>query len=83
MGMGALCPKLDDSFYDTNRWFVWRIQELEVKEALRKMKGGRPLAPMMSTLRCGDAFGDMATWLTIIQPYFGSNKMPEERRKVC
>jgi hypothetical protein len=24
--------KLNDSFDDTNRWFVWRIQECEVKK---------------------------------------------------
>jgi hypothetical protein len=30
--------KLDDSFDDTNRRFVQRIQEYEVKEALKRIK---------------------------------------------
>ena len=33
----------DDSFDDTKRGFVWRIQELEVKKALKRMKGGKAL----------------------------------------
>jgi hypothetical protein len=36
--------ELDDSI-DTNRRFVWRIQESEVKEALKKMKKGKALGP--------------------------------------
>ena len=34
-------PELDDSFDDTNMQFVQRIQELEVKEALKMMKAGK------------------------------------------
>jgi DNA-binding phage protein len=30
--------RLDDSFNDTNRQFVWRIQVSEVKEVLKRMK---------------------------------------------
>jgi transcriptional antiterminator len=30
--------ELDNSFDDTNRWFVRRIQESDVKEALKMMK---------------------------------------------
>jgi hypothetical protein len=36
--------ELDDSI-DTNRRFVRRIQESEVKEALKKMKTGKALGP--------------------------------------
>ena len=35
--------QLDDSFDDTNRRFVHMIQESEVKEALKKMKGGKAM----------------------------------------
>ena len=35
--------QLDDSFNDTNRRFVWRIQESEVREALKRMKGGKAM----------------------------------------
>ena len=46
--------KLDDSFDDTNRSFVRRIQESEVREALKRMKRGKT---MVSQSRCGDASG--------------------------
>jgi hypothetical protein len=36
--------ELDDSI-DTNRRFVWRIQESEVNEALKKMKTDKALGP--------------------------------------
>jgi 23S rRNA pseudoU1915 N3-methylase RlmH len=37
--------ELDDSFNDTNRRFVQRIQESEVKEVLKRMKGGKTMVP--------------------------------------
>ncbi|AQK42962.1 hypothetical protein ZEAMMB73_Zm00001d025104 [Zea mays] len=37
--------QLDDSFDDLNRCFVRMIQESEVKEALKRMKGGKAMAP--------------------------------------
>jgi hypothetical protein len=40
--------QLDDSFDDLNRCFVCRIQESEVKEALKRMKGARRWARMVS-----------------------------------
>jgi hypothetical protein len=45
---------LDDSFSDTNRGFIRRTQETEVKEALEKDK-----RLMMSPLKCRDA---LETW---------------------
>ena len=36
---------LDDSFDDTNRHFVRRIQEVEIEEALKKIKGGKVMGP--------------------------------------
>lgn len=36
-------PEVDDSFDDSTKRFVWRIQELEVKEAPKMMKGGKAL----------------------------------------
>ena len=35
--------QLDDSFDDTNRRFVRRIQESEVKETLKRMKVGKTM----------------------------------------
>ena len=37
--------QLDDSFDDTNRRFVWRIQESEVRDALKRMKEGKAMDP--------------------------------------
>jgi hypothetical protein len=42
-GNDTMDTKLDDSFDDLNRCFVCRIQELEVKEALKRMKGGKAM----------------------------------------
>ena len=44
-GSESITPELDDSFDDTNRRFVRRIQETEVKEALKRMKGGKAMGP--------------------------------------
>jgi hypothetical protein len=46
---------LDDSFDDTNRRFVRRIQKAKIGEALKRMKGDKAMALMVSPLRCGDA----------------------------
>ena len=35
--------QLDDSFDNTNRRFVRRIQESEVREVLKRMKGGKAM----------------------------------------
>nr|CAB3499326.1 unnamed protein product [Digitaria exilis] len=37
--------ELDDSFDDINRCFVRRIQETEIGEALKRMKGGKTMGP--------------------------------------
>ncbi|KAG2563642.1 hypothetical protein PVAP13_8KG278518 [Panicum virgatum] len=37
--------ELDDSFDDTNRRFVRRIHEIEIGEALKRMKGGKAMSP--------------------------------------
>jgi hypothetical protein len=37
--------ELDDSFNDINRRFVRRIQEAEIGEALKRMKGGKAMGP--------------------------------------
>jgi hypothetical protein len=40
--------QLDDFFDDLNRCFVRRIQESEVKEALKRMKGGKAMGQRVS-----------------------------------
>ena len=72
--------QLDDSFDDTNRRFVRRIQESEVREALKKMKGGKAMGIPIKVWRC---LRDIAiVWLTkMFNNIFRSNKMPEEWRR--
>ena len=72
--------QLDDSFDDTNRRFVRRIQESEVKEALKRMKGGKATGPDGIPVEMWRSLGDIAiVWLTkIFNRIFRSNKMPEE-----
>jgi hypothetical protein len=51
--------ELDDSI-DTNRRFVRRIQESEMKEALKKMKTGKALRPDDIPIEVWRCFGDIA-----------------------
>ena len=75
--------QLDDSFDDTNRRFVWRIQETEVREALKRMKGGKAMGPDSIPIKVWRCLWDIAiVWLTkMFNNIFRSNKMPEEWRK--
>ena len=57
--------QLDDSFDDTNRHFVRRIQESEVREALKIMKGGKAMGPDGITIKVCRCLRDIAiVWLT-------------------
>jgi hypothetical protein len=74
--------ELDDSI-DTNRRFVRRIQESEVKEALKKIKIGNVLGPDDIPIEIWRCLGDIAiVWLTkLFNTIFRSNKMPDEWRR--
>ena len=37
--------ELDDSFDNTNKYFVRRFQVAEIGEALKRMKGGKAMGP--------------------------------------
>ena len=50
--------ELDDSFDDTSRRFVRRIQESEVREALKRMKGGKAMGPDGIPIEAWRGFGD-------------------------
>jgi hypothetical protein len=75
--------ELDNSFDDTNKWFVWRIQESEVKEALKRMKTSKTLGPDGIPIEVWRCLGDVAiVWLTkLFNIIFRSNKMPDEWRR--
>jgi hypothetical protein len=71
---------LDDSFDDTNRRFVRRIQEAEIGEALKRMKGGKAMGPDGIPIEVWRCLGKRAVvWLTkLFNLIFRSNEMPEE-----
>jgi Reverse transcriptase (RNA-dependent DNA polymerase) len=74
--------KLDDSI-DTNKRFVRRIQESEVKEALKKMKTSKALGLDDIPIEVWRCLGDITiVWLTkLFNIIFRSNKMPDEWRR--
>jgi hypothetical protein len=74
--------QLDDSFDDLNRCFVRRIQASEVKEALKRMKGGKTMGPDGIPIEVWKCLVDIAiVWLTkLFNHFFRSNKMPDEWR---
>ena len=75
--------QLDDLFDDTNRFFVRMIQELEVREALKRMKGGKAMGPDGIPIKVWRCLADIVVvWLTkMFNNIFRSNKMPEEWRR--
>jgi hypothetical protein len=74
--------ELDDSI-DTNRRFVRRIQESEVKETLKKMKIGKALRSDDIPIEVWRCLRDIAiVWLTkLFNIIFRSNKMHDEWRR--
>jgi hypothetical protein len=62
---GSSSIELDISSDDFNRQFVRRIQESEVKEALKRMKGGKVMDPDEIPIEVWRTLGDVAIiWLT-------------------
>ena len=74
---------MDDPFDDTNRRFVRRIQESEVREELKRIKGGKAMGPDGIPIEAWRCLGDIAiVWLTkLFNHIFRLNKMPDEWRR--
>ena len=72
--------ELDDSFNETSVRSVRRVQESEVKEALKRMKGGKAMGLDCIPIKVWKGLRDIAiVWLTkLINLIFRANKMPEE-----
>jgi hypothetical protein len=72
--------ELDISSNDLNRQFVRRIQETEVKDALKMMKGGKTMGSDGIPIEVWRSLGDVAiVWLTkLFNLIFRSNKIPDE-----
>jgi hypothetical protein len=62
---------------------VRRIQESEVKDVLKRMKGGEVMDPNGIPIEVWRTLGDIATgWLTkLFNLIFRLNKMPDEWRR--
>jgi hypothetical protein len=77
---GSSTIELGDSFDDTSRRFERRIQESEVNEALKRMKGGKAMGPDCIPIEVWRGLEDIAiVWLTkLFNLIFQANKMPEE-----
>ena len=62
---------------------MWRIQESEVRQALKRMKGGKAMGPDGIPIKVWSCLGDIAiVWLTkMFNNIFQSNKMSEEWRR--
>jgi hypothetical protein len=62
---------------------VCRIQESEVEDALKMMKGGNAMGPDGLPIEVWRSLGDVAiVWLTkLFKLIFRSNKMPDEWRQ--
>jgi hypothetical protein len=72
--------KLDISSDDLNSQFMRRIQESKVKDALKRMKGGKAMGPDGIPIEVWSNLGDVAiVWLTkLFNLIFRSNKMSDE-----
>jgi hypothetical protein len=81
-GGGPLCcgPTLDISSDDLSRHFVRRIQESEVKDTYKRMKGGKTRGPDGIPIEVWRGLGVVAIiWFTkLFNITFRSNKMPDE-----
>jgi hypothetical protein len=75
--------ELDISSNDLNRQFMRRIQESKVKDALKRMKGGKAMGPDEIPIEVWRSLGDVAiVWLTkLFNLIFQSNKMLDEWRR--
>ena len=63
--------QLDDSFDDTNRRFMRRIQESDVREALKRMKEGKAMGPDGITIEVWRCLGDSYSMANqAVQSYF-------------
>jgi hypothetical protein len=80
---GSSSIELDISSDDLNRQFVCRIQESEVKDALKRMKGGKAMGPDEILIEVWRSLGDVAiVWLSkLFNLIFRSSKMLDEWRR--
>jgi hypothetical protein len=68
---GSSSIELDISSDDLNRQFVRMIQESEVKDALKRMKGGKTMSPDEIPIEVSRTLGDITiVWLTKLNLIF-------------
>jgi hypothetical protein len=76
--------QLEDFFDDINRCFVCMIQKFEVRETLKRIKGGKRMGQNGIAIETWRCLGDIAiVWLTkLFNHIFWPNKMLDERRSI-
>lgn len=69
---------------ETNKRFIRRFQKTEVRESLKKMKGGKVIDPNSIPIKAWRCLRDTAiVWLTkLFNHISGSNKMSDESRNI-
>jgi hypothetical protein len=76
---GSSCIELDISSDDLNGQFVHMIQESEVKDALKSMKGGKTMSPDGIPIEVWSLGDVVIVWLTkLFNLIFRLNKMTDE-----
>jgi hypothetical protein len=76
---GSSCIELDISSDDLNGQFVHMIQESEVKDALKSMKGGKTMGPDGIPIEVWSLGDVVIVWLTkLFNLIFRLNKMTDE-----
>jgi hypothetical protein len=80
---GSSSIELGISSDDLNRQFVCRIQESEVKDVLKRTKGGKAMGLDEIPIEVWRSLEDIAiVWLTkLFNLIFRSNKMPDKWRR--
>jgi hypothetical protein len=80
---GSSSIELNISSYDLSRQFVRSIQESEVKDVLKRMKGGKAMGPDGIPMEVWMTHGDVAIVCLnkLFNLIFRSNKMSDEWRQ--
>jgi hypothetical protein len=80
---GSSSIELDTSSDNLNRQFIHRIQESEIKDALKRTMGGKAMGPDGIPIKVWRSIGDVAiVWLTkLFNLIFWSDKILDEWRQ--
>jgi hypothetical protein len=73
---------LEDSFDDTNRHFMCRIQEFDIRD-IENDERGKTMGPDGISIEVSRCLEDVTIWLTKLSNHiFRSNKMSDVQRSI-